>query len=419
MDKLSAAQNLACGLFANPELFPDVSAITRSTEMPEGPTRDLFELFEGLVREGKQPTLESVAARMGKDLRDAIVQYHNVCISTSAENVLYYARQVHQRAVSETLGPLLINAGYEISDPHSDVLEELTEVRSEVEEALQGFSTGDSASTWQECLVEFLRDLDSVKPRFTRIGFGGLDQYIGGYAPGDFDVIAARSGGGKSDLAVLLSVKAAKSGVPVLYESLEMYRTELTERVVSNASGVKSALMRDKPPQLKTQMDAISRAVDSLYTIKGLTVDAPSRLTLSGLEAMINKTRPAVVFLDNLDLLSAERDRKDKWRQIEENCHALKSLAKRTKTCIVGLVQLNRTTDAYADEKPPTMADLYGGSSIEHDASWIVALRNASEPGFVNAYVLKSRAGRSGVKVQFRVDFDIHRWMEVDQTHDG
>lgn len=414
---MTASQNLACGIFANPEIFGEVSSITNSREMPEGPTREIFELFEDIVHDGKQPTIETVAARMGKELREAIVQYNNVCFSISDENVLFYAKQVHEKAVSEALGPLLLNAGYEINSPNADVVQTLSEVRMAVEEALQGFSSGNTAKSWQECITEFLVDIQSKKKRYKKTGFGNLDMFIGGYCPGDFNVIAARSGGGKSDIAISLAIKAAKAGATVLYESLEMYRTEITERAISDESSVNSARMRDKN-LLQQHYDAIARAADKLYKIKGITIDAPSRLTAQGLEAMINKYRPNIVFVDNLDLMTADKERREKWRQNEENCHAIKAIAKRTKTCIVGLVQLNRTVDGYDDETPPKMSDLYGGSAIEHDASWVVALKKNKQYNSIDAFVLKSRAGMSGTKVSFAVDFDLHRWREIETRYD-
>ena len=417
MDKLTAAQNLAAGLFANPELFPDVSAITNSQEQPEGPCRELFEIFEQLRREGKDVSLENVAARIGGDLKTEIVRYSQVCLSISSENVLYYAQQVHLRAAAEALGPLLINAGYDLAMSQTDVLQTLTGVRGGVEEAIQGFSTGDTAKSWQDCLLEFLAEVQSAKTRYHKTGFGNLDSCVGGYCAGDLDIVAARSGGGKTDIAVSMAVKAAKAGVPVLYESLELYRVDITGRAVSDASGVRGARIRDKNLE-QEHYDMIEAATDALYQIKGLTVDAPSRLTVQGLEAMIAKHRPQVVFIDNLDLISPEKSRQEKWRQNEETCHALKALAKRSKTCIVGLVQLNRTTDTYGDDKAPMMSDLYGGSAIEHDASWIVALKPGADAHQVNAHILKSRAGRSGGKVSFLVDFDLHRWREMETRYE-
>lgn len=417
MDKLTAAQNLACGIFANPEIFSEVSSITNSREMPEGPTREIFELFEDIIHEGKQPTIEIVAARMGKELREAIVQYHNVCVSTSQENVLYYAHQVHERAVSEALGPLLVNAGYEINNPNADVLQTLSDVRRAVEDAIQGFSTGNTAKSWQQCITGFLSSLQSKKKKYKRTGFGNLDMFIGGYKPGDFNVIAARSGGGKSDIAISLAIKAARSGATVLYESLEMYSDEIVERSVSERSGVNSARMRDKNLN-QSHYDAIALAADDLYKIKGITIDEPSRFNTHDLEAMINKYRPNIVFIDNLDLMTADKERREKWRQNEENCHAIKAIAKRTKTCIVGLVQLNRNVDSYDDETSPKMSDLYGGSAIEHDASWVIALKRNSTPKQIDAFVLKSRAGISGRKVSFVVDFDLHRWRELETRYD-
>lgn len=417
MDKLTAAQNLAAGLFANPELFPDVSAITNSQEQPEGPCRELFEIFEQLRREGKDITAENVAARVGSDLKGEIVKLVQNCISIGSENVLYYAQQVHLRAAAEALSPLLINAGYDLAMNQTDVLQTLTDVRGAVEDAIQGFSTGDTAKSWQDCLLEFTSDLQSPKTRYQHTGFGNLDACIGGYCPGDLDIVAARSGGGKTDIAVSMAVKAAKSGIPVLYESLELYRVDITGRAVSDASGVLSARIRDKNLEQR-HYDDIAMATEILYKIKGLTIDAPSRLTVQGLEAMIAKHRPQVVFIDNLDLISPEKSRQEKWRQNEETCHALKALAKRSKTCIVGLVQLNRTTDTYGDDKAPMMSDLYGGSAIEHDASWIVALKPGADAHQVNAHILKSRAGRSGGKVSFLVDFDLHRWREMETRYE-
>lgn len=416
MDCEFYAKNLAAALFRRPECWPEVAAVTNSEECPDGPCKKIMRLLEGMTRDGKEPELENLAARMDKELRAEIVACNDVLVSDSLENVLFYARKIHDAYTVSWLSPKLMQSGYDLFAPEADVPAILTELRSSLDKAIESMAGGDSVEKLSAGLLNFLSEIQKPKSRYSGTGYGDLDFFIGGYAPGDFDAIAARSGGGKSDLAVTLAVKLAQSGVNVLYESLEMYTLELVERIMSDKANVPSVRLRDHK-QTPQDYDNIAQATDKLYNLP-LWIDERSRLTVAEMEAVIGKYRPQVVFIDNLDLLKSSTPSKDKWRENEENCHALKALAKRTNTCVVALVQLNRTADAYKVGVAPKMSDLYGGSAIEHDASWVIALTATEAKGRIKAHVLKSRAGTSGGSALFDVNFNFHRWIEVDGRYD-
>lgn len=410
------AENLCGTLLLAPHLWPEAAQLVRAS-MLDGPAREVLAAFEAAARQHPEqpPTAAEIAGRLSEPARAAVLGWAELVPrgAVDAENLRRCAEAVADRWTVSQLTARVMQA---LPGPGPvDLSGTLTALSEAVEDARRSAVSEDGVTPLAGCLVDFLNLLHSP-PAHIPTGFTRLDQHIGGFAPGDLDVIAARSGAGKSDLALALAKRLAEAGHCVLYESLEMSRAEVAQRLVSNAAQVNSAAMRSRSCCRNEGMMAdIADAAEHLHGLP-LLVESPPALTVTGLEARVCRHKPAVVFVDNLDLLQPVRRCKDKWMEVEQTVHALKALAVRQSCCIVALVQLNRVADRDAGE--PKLADLYGGASIEHDASVVLAMNEEKQPfsktqAHMRVHVLKARAGRRGA-LDFAVDFSRHNWRETD-----
>lgn len=407
MTAVDSIRSIIGALMICPEHWQTVSGIIDHTMVESGTEREVIAICEKISDRKNLETADIIAEISKRQDKDELLTFVTKCAegtaAVSADAVETFARSVRDTFTAKELASKLLAYSRELSTAGADVNSIISAVKTELEHAVTD-NTG-SVREFSDCLVEFTGYLQ--KPHTTAVssGYDDIDRLTGGFRSGDFDVLAARSGKGKSDFAVSICLNMAKKGQKILYESLEMETVELVERAVSNRASVDSAKIRDK--KLSTQdYEDIALAQEEMYDYQ-FYVDTPPMLTANILEGNIIKYKPSVVVLDNLDLIRPARKCQQKYIEVEETCHALKAIARRTKTCIIALVQLNRSADEHAI---PLMSDLYGGSVIEHDASTVAAI--TQKDGNTKVHIIKARRGMCG-EVEMMVTPEYHQWYEV------
>jgi replicative DNA helicase len=86
-----------------------------------------------------------------------------------------------------------------------------------------------------------------------RSGYTKLDKLLSGFQPGTLNIVGARPAMGKSAFALGMAVTAARTtNQPVLFFSLEMSNTELTQRILSAEAQVDSERLRTATWQTPT-----------------------------------------------------------------------------------------------------------------------------------------------------------------------
>lgn len=112
------------------------------------------------------------------------------------------------------------------------------QVADRVTEALllAGRASAKPTQTIREIAMETLKEIEDVKAGkpvpLVKTGLTKVDQEYGGLRGGDFVVVAAKSGMGKSALLGTIAMNAARAGVPVIFFSLEMTRRQLVDRMM-------------------------------------------------------------------------------------------------------------------------------------------------------------------------------------------
>lgn len=236
-----------------------------------------------------------------------------------------------------------------------------------------------------------------------RTGYSKLDKLLSGLQPGTLNIVGARPAMGKSAFALGMAVTGARStNRPVLFFSLEMSATELTQRILSAEAQVDSDRMRSGRLQ-ESDWTKITHAMNRLDI--PLYIDDTPQITVMQIRQKLRRvavadTRPALVVIDYLQLMGGGNN---ETRQLEvaEISRGLKMLAREFSIPVVALSQLSRGIEQRQDRRP-VMSDLRESGALEQDADVVMFLyreeaanteAKLNDKGFADVIVAKHRSG--------------------------
>lgn len=257
-------------------------------------------------------------------------------------------------------------------------------------------------------------------------GFWDLDAMLsaGGFEPGQFIIIGARPGVGKSALALSIAenMTQGRSRAPVALLSLEMSEREVGRRSMASLSRVGAY---DRRPN-EEQYGAMQRAIATVAEAAPLFVYDRTDWTLSLLRAevrrLVSREGIRAMFLDYLQLMPSDRAN-SRQEAVAEVSRTLKLMAKEFEIPIIALSQLNRNAEA-RENKRPALADLRESGTLEQDAdcvmlAWRPELQHADDPewaannpdkqGLTELILVKQRSGRPGI-VRLHFDGELTRF---------
>jgi replicative DNA helicase len=236
-------------------------------------------------------------------------------------------------------------------------------------------------------------------------GFEELDGLIGGLLPETLTVIAARPAMGKTAFALNIARNVAQlASKPVLIFSLEMTGSALAQRTLAAQGRI--SMKRLKTADLND--DEWSRLVESVEALKDspIYIDESPGLTLSNIRARARAFQhehpTGVIMLDYLQIVSMDKQQKDKIAHVGEVSRGLKELARELQMPVVALAQLSRDLEKRTNKRP-MMSDLRESGQIEQDAEVILFLYrdevynpDTPDKGITEVIVGKNRDGATG-----------------------
>jgi replicative DNA helicase len=175
-------------------------------------------------------------------------------------------------------------------------------------------------------------------------GIEGLDLYTGGLPPGSLTILAARPSVGKSALALLIAVNAARRGLPVLVFSHEMTEAECTDRIVAMAADVPLPRLRGQARMEPAQIERVYAQQSDGVGGMPLFIDDRCAQTATQLATIarrhIRRKGTKLIVVDYLQLLRPDNQREQRHLQVGQSAKRLKELAKETGTAVLCLAQL-------------------------------------------------------------------------------
>ncbi len=218
-------------------------------------------------------------------------------------------------------------------------------------------------------------------------GLAGLDHYTNGFQKGTLIILAARPGFGKTALALNIVKNIAINGKKsCAVFSLEMPKKDLTTRIISSISGIKSEKI--SRGDLNTEQEQRRfREVSALVAEAKIFIDDSSLNTpaeiLSKCRRLKNDPNIGLdfVMIDYLQLMSAGRGSKadNRQQEVSEISRNLKILSKELGVPVLALSQLSRAVESRTGDHKPQLSDLRETGSIEQDADIVMFIHRPSK----------------------------------------
>jgi replicative DNA helicase len=320
-----------------------------------------------------------------------------------------YARIVEEHALLRRLIGVageIAELGYGVPE---DVAAAVDRAESLVFEVAERRVT-DSLSPIHDLLSGALDRLEALFERGDSItgvatGFLDLDDRLSGLQPG-LIIIGARPSQGKTALALNIAANAAIEGrIPVLYFSLEMSHSEITQRLLSAEGRVDSTRIRNGKLQ-ESDWPKISKAIGRLGEAP-LYIDDNPNLTVMELRAKARRLKSrlgdlGLIVVDYIQLMSGRHSAENRQVEVSEISRGLKILSRELEVPVVGLSQLSRNLEMRADKRP-VLADLRESGSLEQDSDVVMGIYrdevyNPESPdrGIAEVILMKQRNGPTG-----------------------
>jgi len=220
-------------------------------------------------------------------------------------------------------------------------------------------------------------------------GLMDLDNKLGGFAPSQLIILAARPSMGKTALATNIAfhnartyvaehqddgtIKAAKGGVTAFF-SLEMAAEELAMRILADVSGINSERIE------KGEIDAneFGQLRDAALEIQDapLYIDETGAISIAAIATRARRLKRTVgldlLVVDYLQMITSGQDKHmSPQERVSYVTQQLKALAKELGIPIIALSQLTRNVETRPDKRPQ-LSDLRESGAIEQDADLVL-----------------------------------------------
>lgn len=346
-------------------------------------------------------------------------------VAPVAANAGYYAQIVRERAVLRRLveaGTRIAGMGYAAEGDPEELLDTAV---AELQALTDGMkrAADDREKTLDQMLDEYLAAYDSGEIDALPLPYTDLADALRA-EPGDFVIVAARPGIGKT--VVLMDVArhvAMRHQLRVLVSSMEMSHKQLTERMLAAEAKVPLHNLKNR---LLTDFER-ARVDKAVAQIAGspLIVDDTPAVPLSKLRARLRRAAargetPAVLVLDYLQIMRAEtKAGTNRTGEVDSLARGLKVLAQEFRMVVLCAAQLNRQVETRPD-KTPTLADLRESGSIEAEANAVILLnrpdaydKESPRAGELDLIIAKNRQGAT---TTVTVAFQGHYGRAVDMA---
>jgi len=433
---LEAEMALIGSVLVDREIMGNVLEVVRPSDFYAHVHETIFSVLLELYDKGQPLDKITVAETLRN--REALekvggVSYISSLMDTvqTAASATYYAKIVREKSVLRALihaGTQITQLGYEAEE---DVDSALDASQQLVYDIGSGANAGDfiAVNGLLKDTFEHMSLLYHMRGEQTGLtsGYRDVDAMTTGFQPGNFIILAARPGMGKTSLALNMAVAAAERKEPIAFFSLEMSNNELVQRLICSEAQISMHDMRRgniKPHQ----WEDIARAMGRLHELP-IYLDDKGGLSVTELRSRCRRLKATTglgaVFVDYLQLLRPGVLTKNVNRneELSEICRTLKVTAKDLNVPIIALAQLNRGVETRNDKRP-MLADLRDSGSLEQEADMVAFLyregyynKETPDRELTEFIIAKHRNGPTGmVRLRFKEEFTLFV-PNADESH--
>jgi len=427
-NNLEAEMAVIGSVLVDREMLAAVGEVVRPSDFYAHVHETIFAVLLELFERGEpldKITVGEELRRRGLLERVGGLSYISSLMDTvqSAGSARYYATIVREKSVLRALihaGTQITQLGYEGEEDVAGALDRCEQLVYTIGER-RGVTDFMPVSRLMKDAFDRIDQLYHMRGGRTGLtsGFKDVDAMTTGFQAGNFVIVAARPGMGKTSFALNMAVAAAREeGTPIAFFSLEMSNNELIQRLICSEARISMNDMRRgniKPHQ----WEEISRAMGAINDLP-IYLDDLGALTVSDVRSRCRRLKSTVglgaIFIDYLQLLrpGVLARNVNRNEELSEICRTLKSTAKDLEVPIVALAQLNRGVELRS-EKRPMLADLRDSGSLEQESDVVAFLyrdgyynQETAEPELTEFIIAKHRNGPTGtVKLRFEREYTL------------
>jgi replicative DNA helicase len=329
----------------------------------------------------------------------------------AASNVEHYARIVKELSTLRGLiraGQEIVRLGQEREGEVSDLVDRAEQIVFELGQRRESSDFSHIEVLLKESF-ERITHLYEAGAEITGVpgGFKELDLLTSGFQPGNLIVLAARPSMGKSGLGLCMAANlGVRHQTPVALFTLEMSKSEVTQRMMCSEAKVESQRLRtgrlapDDWPRLTAACDRLMKAP--------IFVDDSGATTIMELRSKARRLKSrepglGLVIVDYLQLMASDRNAESRVQEVSQISRALKVLARELEVPILAMSQLSRAVEQRHDKRP-ILSDLRDSGSIEQDADLVMFIYRdeyylgdeSDQQGIAEIILAKHRNGPTG-----------------------
>jgi replicative DNA helicase len=207
-------------------------------------------------------------------------------------------------------------------------------------------------------------------------GFRDIDRLTSGFQPGNLIIVAARPSMGKSALALCVAANlGVRAQIPVALFTLEMSKSEVTQRLMCSEAKVESQRLRsgklavDDWPRLTAACDKLAKSpiyVDDTGSINMMEIRSKAR------RLKTQEPNLGLIIVDYLQLMTSGVSAENRVQEVSQISRQLKVLARDLDTPVLALSQLSRAVEQRHDKRP-ILSDLRESGCLTGDARVLLA----------------------------------------------
>lgn len=211
--------------------------------------------------------------------------------------------------------------------------------------------------------------------------YAPLQKATGGFRPGNYMILAARPGQGKSSISTDIAVNAVSLGKKVKYYSLEMTDFEMRYKVhakIAHELGFKNITARallDRRVD-RDEYKKLLEAIQGQDRWADFDVHTPRNGMVTPVRVMSDIEEYDMVVVDLVSLMANNKGQRaiQDWRIAAEISNELKQIALSSKVPILATSQINR--DGAMGNNAPRLDQLSQSDSLGQDADVVLTMRN-------------------------------------------
>lgn len=384
---IEVEQAFLAGLLFDNTKYYDIIDIVKVDHFYNMLNAKVFTAIGKLINSGKEASALTLIDFMANDSVmidingvEFLVDLSQSLISTM--NLVSYAEQIRdfyiRRAYIQLFKESIENAlkpSIELSTEElgQDVEQKVFAIRNYSQGANQAYNASSLMQETLKSIEDAYKAKQNGESLFLDTGIPELDRIMGGIRPHNLIIVGASTGSGKTAFAVTILMNLAKKGKGVYFASLEMSKTEIGERILSQETGLAAINIGNGHMVDQSMQNLVERGHQ--VSLLNIHVDDTPQASLASLRSKSMKIKRNngldLIIVDYLQLM--EKEEKNNLERVTKVSRGLKALAKELNIPVIALAQLSREPNRRESPRP-RLSDLRESGTIEQDADVVLFL---------------------------------------------